>query len=362
MKIVHIVEAFGGGVYNYLVDLLNNTIDKFELTVIYAKRPQTPENFEKQFDNRIKFIESKYLTREIGIKDIKALFEIKKILKEEKPDILHCHSSKAGIIGRFSVNTKKVKTFYTPHGYAFLKQDDSKLKRFIYKFIEKIGTMNKSTVIACSKGEYEESLKLTKRATYVSNGINVEKFKQYIPNEVKKIDTNNLTIVTTGRISYQKNPKLFNKIAESFKDIKFIWVGDGELKSELTSNNIEITGWKNREELIDIINNADIFILLSLWEGLPISLLEAMALKKVCIVSNVIGNKDVIVNGENGFIYNNFDEFKEHIYKIQNNKYELDKISQKANDDILNIYNVKNMVKEYVKIYKGERYEKDNNY
>lgn len=138
LKIVHIVEAFGGGVYSYLVDLLNNTIDEFDITVIYSKRPQTPKDFEKEFNNKIKFIESKYLTREIGIKDLRALFEIHKILKKEQPDIVHCHSSKAGIIGRIAVNTRKIKTFYTPHGYSFLKQDDSKLKRFIYKAMEKI--------------------------------------------------------------------------------------------------------------------------------------------------------------------------------------------------------------------------------
>ena len=354
LKIVHIVEAFGGGVYNYLVDLLNGTINEFEITVIYARRPQTPENFEKEFDNRIKFIEAKHLTREIGIEDVKAFFEVKKILKEEKPDIVHCHSSKAGIIGRFATNTKKVKTFYTPHGYSFLKQDDSKLKRMIYRIIEKIGAMNKSTIIACSKGEYEESIKLTKRATYVSNGINIEKFKEYIPNGIKKIDLNNLTVVTTGRVSFQKNPKLFNKIAESFENIKFIWIGEGELTSELVSKNITITGWKNRDELISIINESDIFILPSLWEGLPISLLEAMTLKKVCIVSNVIGNRDVIQNEKNGFVCNTYDDFKKVINNIINDVYDLNKIVQNAYEDILNIYNTDIMNEKYIEIYKGE--------
>ena len=96
LKIVHIVEAFGGGVYNYLVDLLNGTINEFEITVIYARRPQTPENFEKEFDNRIKFIEAKHLTREIGIEDVKAFFEVKKILKEEDYKILYLY-----IIGEY---------------------------------------------------------------------------------------------------------------------------------------------------------------------------------------------------------------------------------------------------------------------
>ena len=353
-KIVHVVEAFGGGVYNFLVDLLNNTIDEFDITVIYALRPQTPDNFINDFDKRIKFIHSKYMTRSIGLNDLKAFFEIKKIIKNENPDIVHCHSSKAGLLTRLAINTKKIKTFYTPHGYSFLMEDSSKLKRFIYKSIEKIGTLNHSVIVACSKGEYEESLKLTKRATYVSNGVNLEILRKYIPDKIKQIDTNNLTFVTTGRVSYQKNPEMFNEIAKKFPEIKFVWVGTGDLKNKLTSNNIEVTGWKNRDELMEILNKSDVFILPSLWEGLPISLLEAMALKKPCIVSNVIGNRDVISNENNGFVCNNLNEFIEVIKNIQDNKYNLEKTSENAFNDIKNIYNTDVMCKKYCNIYKGE--------
>ena len=353
-KIVHVVESFGGGVYNFLVDLLNNTIDEFDITVIYALRPQTPDNFINDFDKRIKFIHSKHMTRNIGLNDFKAFFEIKKLIKNESPDIVHCHSSKAGLLTRLAINTKKIKTFYTPHGYSFLMEDSSKLKRLIYRSIEKIGTLNHSIIVACSKGEYEESLKLTKRATYVSNGVNLEKLKKYIPDKIKQINTKKLTFVTTGRISYQKNPELFNKIAEYFPQIKFIWVGTGDLEGKLTSKNIEITGWKNRDELMEILNKSDIFILPSLWEGLPISLLEAMALKKPCIVSNVIGNRDVISNENNGFVCNNLNEFIEVIKNIQDNKYNLEKISENAFNDIKNIYNTDVMCKKYCNIYKGE--------
>lgn len=353
-KIVHVVEAFGGGVYNFLVDLLNNTIDEFDITVIYALRPQTPDNFINDFDKRIKFIHSKHMTRSIGLNDLKAFFEIKKLIKNESPDIVHCHSSKAGLLTRLAINTKKIKTFYTPHGYSFLMEDSSKLKRLIYRSIEKIGTLNHSIIVACSKGEYEESLKLTKRATYVSNGVNLEKLKRYIPDKIKQINTKKLTFVTTGRVSYQKNPELFNKIAEYFPQIKFIWVGTGDLEDKLTSKNIEITGWKNRDELMEILNKSDIFILPSLWEGLPISLLEAMALKKPCIVSNVIGNRDVISNENNGFVCNNLNEFIEVIKNIQDNKYNLEKISENAFNDIKNIYNTEVMCKKYCNIYEGE--------
>lgn len=179
-KVLHIAESFGAGVYNYLVNLLNSTADDFEMVVLYAKREHTPENFEKEFDSKIRFIESKYMHRNIGPNDLRAIFEIKKIIKEEKPDIVHLHSTKAGLLGRIAINTKKIKTYYTPHGYSFLMQESSGIKKKIYKLAEKCLTFNHAITIACSKGEYEETLKLTKRAMYVNNGVNLNCLMSYI--------------------------------------------------------------------------------------------------------------------------------------------------------------------------------------
>lgn len=185
-KILHIVESFGAGVYNYLINLLNNTADEFEMVVLYARREHTPENFEKEFDGKIRFIESKYMQRSIGINDLKAIFEIKKIIKNEKPDIVHLHSSKAGFLGRIAVNTKKIKTYYTPHGYSFLMQENSKMKKKIYKCVEKMLTFNHAITIACSKGEYEETLNLTKRALLVNNGVNLNSLISYIKRKKRR--------------------------------------------------------------------------------------------------------------------------------------------------------------------------------
>lgn len=162
-----------------------------------------------------------------------------------------------------------------------------------------------------------------------------------------------MKIVTSGRVSFQKNPKLFNDIAEYFKNIKFTWIGSGELESELKSENIEVTGWKDKDELIKILNDSDIFMLTSFGEGLSVSLIEAMALKKICIVSNVIGNKEVIINGKNGFVCNNLEEFINVISLIQKGKFDLNEISENGFNDVLEKYNTKIMCEEYSKIYRS---------
>ncbi len=351
-KIVHIVEAFGGGVFTFLVDLVNSTSDEYDITIIYARREQTPENFKDYFNKNIKFIESNYLKRDINIKDeIKAIKEIKNIINIEKPNIVHLHSSKAGIIGRLAIKNKKIKLLYNPHGFSFLMENTKKIKRITYWLIEKVATLKKCIIIGCSKGEYEEAKKLTKNSICINNGIYLEKIDKEIKRlENRKIDINKLKICTIGRINYQKNPKEFNQIATENINKEFTWIGDGNLKNELKGKNINITGWKTRKEVIKILNDNDIFILPSLWEGLPIALLEAMYMKKLCIVSNVIGNKDVIENSQNGFIAKSHNDYTQIMNELDIEN--IERITENAKQDVIEKYNMKNTIEEYKKIYK----------
>lgn len=346
-KILFIVEAMGGGVFSYIVDLANELVNKYDMYVAYAVRPQTPENYKEYFDERIHLIEVKNFCREINLKkDICAFFEIKNIAKKINPDVIHLHSSKAGVIGRIAFSGKKVKLFYTPHGYSFLMENCNPIKRKIFKLIESVTAKTKCTTISCSKGEHIETLKLTKRAFYVSNGINMQDVQKITDDTEKK--PHSFTVFTLGRICYQKNPELYNDIAKKFPDIQFVWIGDGELREKLDSPNIKITGWVNREKAIEYAVNADAFLLTSRWEGLPISLLEAMYMKKICVVSNVIGNRDVIHNGENGFVCENISDFEN---AIRSAKLGGEAIKEQAYKDIVQIYNTKVMAENYGKIY-----------
>ena len=348
-KILYIVEAMGGGVFTYIVDLANELVDTYDMYIAYAVRKQTPSNYKDYFDKRIHLIEVKNFARAINAtKDIAAFFEIRKIAKEIKPDIIHLHSSKAGALGRFAFSGKRVPLFYTPHGYSFLMQNSGEARRKIYKGIEFVCGKRNCTTISCSKGEHSESLKLNKQAVYVNNGINMEQLQKLI-DELGDAKQHPFTVFTLGRICYQKNPALFNKIALAMPDVRFLWIGDGELRSELTAPNITITGWTERKEALKYSASGDVFVLTSLWEGLPISLLEAMYMKKVCVVSNVIGNRDVIKNGTNGFVCNSVDEYVRTIKCAKNN--DMSRLVEVAYQEILECYNTKTMAEQYNKIY-----------
>ena len=235
-------------IQGYIVDLANELVNKYDMYIAYAVRKQTPKNYKDYFDKRIHLIEVRNFGRAINpIKDIAAFFEVKKIAAEIKPDLIHLHSSKAGAIGRFAFDGK-IPMFYTPHGYSFLMENCNPAKRRVFKLIESVCAKRNCTTISCSVGEHQETLKLTKNAAYVNNGINMEELQEIV-DQTEKVE-HPFTVFTLGRICYQKNPTLFNTIAESLPDVRFVWIGDGELREELKSKNIEISGWVDRSTAI----------------------------------------------------------------------------------------------------------------
>lgn len=354
-KVLHIVESFGSGVFSFLTDLINETHEKFDIYIAYGVRDETPQNFADYFDKSVKFIMVNNFGRSISpLQDFKAYVEIKKIIRQVKPDIIHLHSSKAGFIGRFAANCKKTRVLYNPHGFSFLMQDSSALKRKIYWGIEKIATFNNATTVGCSYGEYVEAKKLSKKCVCINNGINIATMQNLTKSlSSHTFNKTNPKICTCARIGFQKQPAVFNKVAQNFLSFDFTWIGDGELKSELVSPNICVSGWKEKCDALKILNDSDIFILTSAWEGLPLSLLEAMYMKKLCIVSNVIGNRDVIQNGINGFVCSNEQEFSDTINKVLRFDADvIEKITSRGKNDVLEKYNVSKNVKEkYVAEY-----------
>ena len=179
-KILYIVEAMGGGVFTYIVDLANELVNSYDMYIAYAVRKQTPQNYKDYFDKRIHLIEVKNFGRAIDpAKDIAAFFEVKKMAAEIKPDVIHLHSSKAGVIGRVAFNGE-IPMFYTPHGYSFLMENYKPMKRRMFKLIESVCAKRNCMTISCSVGEHQESLKLTKHATYVNNGIIWQNFRRLL--------------------------------------------------------------------------------------------------------------------------------------------------------------------------------------
>jgi glycosyltransferase involved in cell wall biosynthesis len=321
LKVVHVVEALEGGVYTYFRDLstffgdeeINKTI---ETTVIYSSNRKgiNSQKVNIEFSNGVNLIEIS-MVREISFfQDLKSIFKLRKELKKINPDVIHLHSSKAGVLGRIAYFSlfKKKKLFYSPHGYAFLRTDISKISRNLYSLIEKsFQIIFGGTIVACGDTEFEIA-KTIGKSTLIRNGIDIPDICQhFVPHQNTK-----LVIGIVGRITAARNPKLFNEIALQFSNFNFIWIGDGELKHFITAPNIQITGWFfDQKKVFTALNNIDIYLQTSLWEGLPIAVLEAMVLQKPVIASNIIGNKDIVLHNKTGFLFDDINELESY-FKI----------------------------------------------
>ncbi len=324
MKVVHVIEALGGGVYTYFRDLSTffgeESVNKnIETTIIYSgnRKEIDPKKIKSEFSDGINLIEVNMVREFSPIQDIKSAFKLAKELKKINPDIIHLHSSKAGVLGRVVhfFQFRKTKLFYTPHGYSFLRTDILNSVRGIFWGIERsFQSIFGGVIVACGDTELEIAKKIGP-ARLVRNGIDIENVHHYFsPHQNEK-----LTIGIMARITAARNPQLFNQIALKFPEFNFVWIGDGELRPLLTAPNIKITRWiLDRKTALEELNKVDIYMQISLWEGLPIAVLEAMALQKPVVATNIIGNKDAVLHNETGFLFNTISELESYFEALKN--------------------------------------------
>ena len=351
MKILHIVECFSGGVYDFIRDFIEGAPNN-QYSILYGKREGLKDNFQEDFKKNVNFILWEHAKREISLKnDFLALKELMSLLKKEKFDVIHLHSSKAGFLGRVvaRICNQQNRVIYTTHGISFLRKDISNKKLQLYILLEKIGNLCGGKTIACSKSEAEFIQSKGIKCSYVNNGIKL-KNKEI---KIEKKEGKELKIVTVGRITIQKNPKLFNKIAENFienKNIKFIWIGDGELKEHLNSKNIEITGWLSQKEVQQQLKEADIYLATSSWEGLSLAVLQAMENRLPLILSDCIGNKDLVKENYNGFLFKTKEEAIEKINIFFKKEKNIKIIGNNSRKILLKNFTYEDMIEKYKKI------------
>lgn len=350
-KILMVCEAFGGGVFTYVSQLCNDMVNEFDVYLAYSLRPQTPQNYKDFLDYRVHMIEMK----NVGVNglanlksDVAAIKELRQIEKDVQPNVIHLHSSVAGGLGRLAFKGKNNTVVYTPHGYAHILMGAGK-KSKVYKFAEKV-LGNRALTLTCCESEDEEAKKFSKRTAYIETGVNLSELSVVL-DDIKPVKNDKFTVFTLGRACVQKQPQLFNRIAELVPDARFVWIGNGELENELKAPNIEITGWKPRKEALAMAKGADAFVLCSLGEAIAMSLIENMYIKKLILVSNKMGNKSVINDGINGYVCDTAEEYAE---RIKDAMQEFPKeLPERAYQDVLEIYNTNVMKKKYIEFYES---------
>lgn len=348
-KILMVCEAFGGGVFTYVSQLCNDMCDDFEVYLAYSIRPQTPKNYKAFLNSKVHLIEVKnFGGLKNVVKDIKAIRELRKIENEVKPDIIHLHSSIAGGLGRIAFKGIANTVLYTPHGYSFILMGEGTMSSKVYKLMESILGKTNSMTLTCCESEDAIAKTLCKKTAYIETGVDLKDLAESLDG-IEPIRNDVFTVFTLGRACIQKQPQLFNRIAELVPEARFVWIGNGELENVLSAPNLEVTGWKPRKEALAMAKGADAFILCSLGEAIAMSLIENMFIKKLCLVSNAMGNRSVIQNCVNGYVCESAEEYAERI-KVAMKRFPTE-LTEKAYQDVLTIYNTDVMKSKYVKFY-----------
>ena len=272
---------------------------------------------------KVKLISS--LVRPIRpLKDIRAFFILFRLIRREKFDIVHTHSSKAGILGRWAARLAGVPVIlHTIHGFAFHDRQN-RLRKNLYICFERFTAKITSRLIAVSQAVIRKGLKVRigKPQQYqcIYYGIEKERFSSKIDKvSIKQhLGLNGRVIGTISCLKPQKAIGSFLKAAvlvkEKFPRANFLIVGDGCLRARLEklSQNLELgenlvfPGW--RHDIPEMLAAMEIFVLSSLWEGMPIAVLEAMAAGLPVVATAIDGTQEIVIDRETGFLVTPGDE------------------------------------------------------
>ena len=324
VRVLHIAEA-PGGVERYLVALLTklkqNYSDELEHVLVCSDSIDA-----RKFTDIVSKVEHVAdMHHPISASaDLRSVMEVRKLISRYKPDIVYCHSSKAGAIGRLANiglknrEGKRNITVYNAHGWAFnMKGADKKLIG-AYVMIEKMLAPVTDSIVCIS--EFEKNTALAheicepSKLHVIYNGIDFDEecVVHTKPRDMNVIPDDAFVVGTVGRLATQKAPDIFVKAASIIKqripEAFFVIVGDGLNRKETEKLVKEydlrdcflITGWVN--DPFNYICNFDVAMLMSRWEGFGLVLPEYMLIRKPIVASNVDAIPEIIQDGVNGLL------------------------------------------------------------
>lgn len=364
IKILHVAQA-AGGVDRYIRMLLKYLDkEKFENILVCSQ-----DFHEEDYRGLADSFEQVEMTRAIGGNDLKAIKEVRALIKKYNPDIVYAHSSKAGAIARVADIGLKNRCVYNPHGWAFNMRCSAK-KKAMYTAIEKIAAPFCDKIICISDAEKHSALdkKICRedKLQVIFNGVDIEAYENGVHGVVKRQDLNiqedAFVVGMVGRMSSQKAPDVFAKMAKQVKDevpnAHFIIVGNGNQEAEIRkyaednglSDSLHITGWVDNP--MSYVELFDVACLLSRWEGFGLALPEYMMAGKPIVASSVDAIPNIIRGGENGLLVEVDDDIgaSEAVLRIYREDGLRDRLVAQGLEDVHNRFNARRVSEEHGKL------------
>lgn len=316
IKILHVIRPAAGGMKNHLINLLRHT-DKNKFSVSVACPPSTAL-WDELYQMGISLIPIPLVGEIAPSKDYATIRTLVKYLHQSRTTIIHAHSSKAALVGRIAgIIARTPVIVFTAHNSIFY-EEWPRWKKKVYATVEKLLARFTDRIITVSdalKQELIEKEEISLRQlTTIYNGIEIEKFnKECDKEEIRKnlrLPPSGVVIGTIARLAPQKGVTYLLKAASLLKEysITLLIVGDGPLRQQLEKEALDL-GLGNRvifagmrEDIAEIFAVLDIFVLPSITEGLPLTILEAMAAAKPVVATRVGGVPEAILEGKTGLV------------------------------------------------------------
>jgi len=326
LKICHVITRMivGGAQENTLLSVQGMVANGHHVTLLTGASPG-PEGELLSMENLLGFsvIELPLLVRPIApIADLRAYLALQKIFKKEKFDVVHTHASKAGIIARLAAYSAKIPlVVHTVHGQAF-HQYQNCWKNLLYIIAERIAGKVSHKIYTVAQAMIEQCVnaKIAPREKYqvVYSGMDIEKFANTVANpQLQKklgLESHHLVIGKIARFFELKGHKYLLQIAPQiiakYPHVRFLLVGDGILKSRFQEQIKQLklqkyfifTGLIPPSQVSQYIALMDILLHLSLREGLPRTVVQALAAQVPAIGFDLDGTPEVILHGKTGYI------------------------------------------------------------
>lgn len=345
MKILQVItQSELGGAQTVVVQLANNLSKEHDVILVAG---QGDGKMWTMVNDKVSKEYCPHLQRSISLKnDLLATIELRRLYKKYNPDIIHLHSSKAGALGRVVFPSKK--TVYTVHGFDSVRLAFRKflpIERALQHFCK--------AVVGVSK--YDEMNLLAEgiknNVSTVYNGISIPDCSQI--SDIEVFNQDKKVVLTIARVSPPKKTNLFVEVARLLPQYNFVWIGNQREVTEFGElpSNCHFLG--NIPNAGIFCSKADLLMLPSNYEGLPMVILEAMSFGKPVVASNVGGISEIVRNEVNGYaLENDAQLFADNIQRILEDEALYSKFCQNSLDIFQKELTVEKMVQGYLDIYR----------
>ncbi len=295
-SVLFVAEAFGGGMFE-ITRMKAEGLAKLghRVAIAYGVRPETPDEVRAVVAPAVELIPLPWVNRSLGAQ-LRAQQRLRRLVQQWRPDVVHLMSSSAGLHGALA--TRGVPTIYTPQAYSFTMLSASPLKRWMYLALESFVAHSVDVVGACSlsEGAQARCLPGARAVAVVPNGISeLSNGTARGPSPLDRADV----VVGVGRPLPQRQPEACARILSAVSDIAEVrWLGGGDVSSPgvqaLTRAGIPVTGWMPRRDTLAALSASRIYLHWTAWDGLPLTVLEALAHDVVVVASDIGCNREVL--------------------------------------------------------------------